>query len=138
MNLLVKKFRALAIILLGASIAISCEDPGQIGLIVNANNGVISTYYQDIILPTSMVQFNPRKTSEAKSLQAGQYTHVDFGIVYSSSYTQLRIGITDVPQQQAQFVSFTMEVSVLSLIGDEPNNNELQRISIYQLADDID
>jgi hypothetical protein len=138
MNLLVKKFSSLAFIMLGALIAISCEDPGQIGLIVNANNGVITTHYQDIILPTSMVQFNPRKTSDSKTIQAGEYTHAEFGRVYASSYMQMRIGITDSPQQQAQYVSFEMETSVMSLIGDEPNNNELQRISIYQLADDID
>jgi hypothetical protein len=138
MNLLVKKFRSLAFILLGTLMIISCEDPGQIGLVVNANNGVITTHYQDIILPTSMVQFNPRKTSNGRVIQAGQYIHNEFGRVYSSSYVQLKIGITDSPQSDAQYSSFEMEASVLSLIGDEPNINELQRISIYQLADDID
>ena len=72
MNLLVKKFGPLATVLLSALIAISCEDPGRIGLIVNANNGVISTHYQDLVLPTTMVQFDPRKTSESNSIQSGQ------------------------------------------------------------------
>lgn len=138
MNLLVKKFGPLAAMLLSALLVISCEDPGKIGLIVNAENGVISTHYQDIVLPTSVVQFNPRNTLEARSIQAGQYFNPDFGLITSKSYTQLSLDLIIPPESNAEFQSFEMEISFASLIGDVPDNSETQQIDIYQLADDID
>ena len=138
MNLLVKKFGPLAVILLSAVIAISCEDPGRIGLIVNADNGVITVHYQEIVLPSSVVQFDPRKTSESRSIQFGEYSNPDFGVVTSKSFSQLSLNIIITPQQTAQFVSFEAEMSFATLIGDEPNNNVIQSIDIYQLSEEID
>jgi hypothetical protein len=138
MNLLVKKFGPLAVILLSALIAISCEDPGRIGLIVNANNGVISTHYQDFVLPTTMVQFDPRKTSESNSIQSGQYTNADFGVVTSIAYSQLDLSIVIEPEPTSIYTSFEVEISFSSFIGETPLNGIEQGISIYQLAEEID
>jgi hypothetical protein len=138
MNLLVKKFGPLAVILLCALVAISCEDPGKIGLIVNSDNGVISTHYHEMVMPASMVQFDPRKTSESRSIQAGKYTNPDFGVVTSITNTQLSLNIIISPQETAQFKSFEVDMSFFSLMGDDPINNVNQTISIYQLAEEID
>lgn len=138
MNLLVKKFGPLTVILLSVLIAISCEDPGRIGLILNENNGVISTHYQDIVLPTSVVQFDLRKTAESKSIQAGKYSHPDFGIVTSQAYTWLRPSTVIVPEPTAEYTSFEVEISFTSFIGEPPLNSETQQISLYQLAEEID
>ena len=138
MNLLVKKFGPLTAILLSALIAISCEDPGRIGLLVDENNGVISTHYQDIPISTSVVQFDPRKTAESNSIQAGRYTNIDFGVVTSIAYTQLRLSTIITPEATAEYTSFEVELSFTSFIGDTPLHNETQEISIFQLIEEID
>lgn len=138
MNLLVKKFGPLTVILLSALIAISCEDPGRIGLIVDGNNGVISTHYQDIVLSTAVVQFDLRKTSESKSIQAGKYTNPDFGVVTSKAYTWLRPSTVIVPEPTAEYTSFEVKISFTNFIGETPQNSETQQISLYQLAEEID
>ena len=138
MNLLVKKFGPLTAILLSALIAISCEDPGRIGLIVDENNGIISTHYQDLPISTSVVQFDPRKTAESNSIQAGQYTNIDFGVVTSITYTQLALSTIIVPEPTAEYTSFEVELSFSSFMGDTPFNDENQEISIFQLTEEID
>jgi len=138
MNLLVKKFGPLAIILLAALTAISCEDPGSIGLVINADNGTISSHFVNITLPTAMVQFNPRKTSDARSIQAGQWFTPEFGLVTSKSYSQLKLPLIIVPNDSAIYKSFEMAVAFTSFVGEELLNNETQKIDIYQLAEDID
>ena len=67
MNLLVKKFGQAAMVLWFVWVLISCEDPGKIGLNINADNGVVSTHYAEVVLPTSIVQFDPRVTCERPS-----------------------------------------------------------------------
>ena len=138
MNLLVKKFGPLTVILLSALIAISCEDPGRIGLIVDGNNGVISTHYQDIVLSTAVVQFDLRKTSESKSIQAGEYFNPDFGVVTSKAYTWLRPSTLIVPEPAAEYTSFEVKISFTSFDGETPQNSETQQISLYQLTEEID
>ena len=138
MNLLVKKFGPLTVILLSALIAISCEDPGKIGLVVNSDNGVLTTHYYETVVPTSMVQFDPRKTSESRSIQVGEYTNPDFGVVTAISNNQLSLNIVIPPQETAQFVSFEVDMSFFSLLGVDPNNSVTQSIGIYQLAEGID
>jgi len=138
MNLLVKKLRLLAAVLLGSLVVISCEDPGKIGLLINADNGVISTHYQDILLPTSMVQFDVRKTNNSRILQAGEYSNPDFGLITSKSYTQMALPIVDPPPAEALYKSFELTISFKSFIGETPKNGEIQTIDIFQLTEDID
>ena len=138
MNLLAKKFGPLILVILSALMVISCEDPGKIGLIVNADNGIIATDYQDIVLSTSVVQFNPRKTLESKSIQAGQYYNPDFGTITSKSYTQLGVTPTISVAENAQYKSFELAISFASLIGEDLVNSETQQIDIYRLAEPID
>ena len=118
--------------------AISCEDPGRIGLIVNSDNGVISTHYQDMVIPASMVQFNLRKTEESTAVQAGRYTNPDFGIVSSMTYSQLHLAIVLQPAPDAEYVSFEVELGFNSFIGEDPGNNIMQSIDVYQLAEELD
>jgi hypothetical protein len=138
MNLLVKKFWPLAFVLLAAVFAISCEDPGKIGLIINEENGIISTYYKEMVVPTSVVQLNPRKTSESVTLQVGSYISNDFGAITSKSYSQLTPSIFVQPNANAVYVGFEMTVGFQLVTGPDPQNSELQTVSIYQLAEEID
>lgn len=138
MNLLVKKFWPLAFVLLAAVFAISCEDPGKIGLIINEDNGIISTYYADIVVPTSVVQLNPRKTSESVTLQVGSYISDDFGTITSKTYTQLSPSIFVQPNANATYDGFEMTIGFQLISGPDPLNFDPQTVSIYQLAEEID
>ena len=93
MNLLVKKLWLPAITLLVVITVISCEDPGRIGLIINSENGLLRTGYREIILPSSVVQFDPRKTIGSASYKAGKFSSNDFGEVEYRYYTQLNPSI---------------------------------------------
>lgn len=138
MNLLVKKFGPLAAIFVSALLAISCEDPGRIGLIINEDNGVISSHYQDVVLSSSMVQFDIRKTTGSGILQAGQYFTPDYGRMTTKTYTQIGIPSVDPPDAAAAYKSFELSISFTTLNGSTPFNNEVQTIDIYQLAQEID
>ena len=138
MNLLVKKFGPLATIFVSALLAISCEDPGRIGLIINEDNGVISSHYQDVVLSSSMVQFDIRKTTGTRILQAGQYYRTDFGRLTTKTYTQIGIPTVDAPDEAATYSSFKLSISFTSLNGSVPLNDEVQSIDIFQLAQEID
>ena len=120
-------------------VLISCEDPGEIGLNLDADNGVVSTHYAEVVLPTTMVQFNPRLNLRSPSLQVGTYTDPDFGVVTSKSYTQLNIAsfVTDV-DSNAVYVDFEMQIGFSDLYGDEPVDAETVSINLFQLSEDID
>jgi len=125
-------------ILSAAVLAISCEDPGKIGLIINADNGLVKTHYFEMVLPTSVVQFNPRKTSETGILKAGQFVSSDFGRVFANSYTQLNPSTVIEVNTNAEYVGFEMTIGFSGIKGSTPINTEEQTISIYQAAEEID
>ena len=120
-------------------VLISCEDPGKIGLNINADNGVVSTHYAEVVLPTSIVQFDPRVTFESPSLQVGSYTDPNFGVITSKSYTQLNISsfVTDI-DSTAVYDGFELAIGFSDIYGDTPMNNESSSIDLFQLSEDID
>ena len=138
MNLLVKKFWPPVLIILASILAISCEDPGKIGLIINEDNGVLKTAFRDILLPSNVVQFNPRKTSESLTLKAGQYLNDDFGVVYAKCYTSMSPSIFVQPSSNSEFAGFDMTIGYSSFVGSVPLNFEMQTIAVHQLSDEYD
>ncbi len=137
MNLLGRQLAVGAAIVLTIGGLGSCEDPGDIGLLVDADNGVVKPYYVDVTLPTSVVQFDLRSTKESRSIQAGMFTNPHFGTVVSKSYSQLALNIVIPPATNAEYRGFELEIAFQSMIGDEPPNSATQKIGIYQLAEPI-
>src|SRR5210317_1522098 len=101
MNLLVKKLWLPVLMILATVTVISCEDPGRIGLIINADNGLLLTGYKEVVLPSTVVQFDPRETTESGSFKTGGYTDSDFGMVDYRFFTQLNPSIVVEPSSNA-------------------------------------
>ncbi|MCB0496237.1 MAG: DUF4270 family protein [Cyclobacteriaceae bacterium] len=138
MNLLVKKLSVAAVLLLPLFF-VSCEDPGKIGLNVDPKNGVILTKYQEFVLPSAEVQFNPRTTINSSSLQAGSYTDPDFGIVSSKSFVWLGVqSTTPSLSGTAAYDSLELSVRFLGVYGSEVMNEEIETIDLYQLAEGME
>jgi len=138
MNLLVKKLWPPVAIILAAVLVISCEDPGKIGLIIDEDNGLLKTGFREFVLPTSVVQFDPRSTMNSQSYQVGHFYDDDFGDVYYKTYSQLVPSLVVDINSNAEYTSFTMSISFTGMTGPVPQNKKLNYIDIYQLAEPID
>ncbi len=139
MNLLVKKFKVVAVVLLTPLFFVSCEDPGKIGLDVDPKNSVISTKYKEFVLPSMQVQFNPRSTTNSISLQAGIYTDSDFGTISSKSYTWLGIQPSiPILSSSATYTGTSLSIQFVSIYGSEGENDEIQSFDIYQLSEPLE
>ena len=138
MNLLVKKLKVLALVVLMPLLLISCEDPSEIGLNVNASNSVLLTKYKEFVLPSSQVQFNPRSTTNSTSIQAGSYTSPDFGTVTSSTYSWLGVQqTTPILNSNAAYDSIKISVRFSTFYGSEAVDNEVASFNVFQLAENI-
>ena len=138
MNLLVKKLKVVAVVLLAPLFFVSCEDPGKIGLDVDPKNGSIITEYKEFVLPSTQVQFDPRSTLNSFSFQAGEYTDADFGTITSKSYSWLGLQTTTPTlSETAAYVSTTLSIQFSSIYGSEGENGRFGSFEIYQLADPI-
>ena len=138
MNLLVKKLWLPVIVLLATVTLISCEDPGRIGLIINSDNGLLKTGYREIVLPSTVVQFEPGTTTGSSSLRAGQFNDPDFGLVDYKYYTQLNPSLVVDPSENATFEKFTLSIGFDNITGPTPENSQLTSIIINQLNEPID
>lgn len=139
MNLLVKKFGQATSVLLLAILIISCEDPGNIGLNLDGSNGVVVTRFSEVVLPTSLVQFDPRNTLRSPSIQVGKYTDPNFGITSSKSFS--RVNLTSfIPDmdESAVFDEFIMEVGFQSFYGTTPENGDVVNLYLHQLTEELD
>jgi len=138
MNLLVKKLKVSAAILLVPLFFVSCEDPGKIGLDIDPKNGSILTEYKEFVLPSTQVQFDPRSTLNSFSFQAGEYTDADFGTISSKSYSWLGLqSTTPTLSETATYISTTLSIQFSSIYGSEGENGRFGSFEIYQLADPI-
>ena len=139
MSLLVKKFgRAVSMMLL-AILIFSCEDPGNIGLNLDGTNGVVETIYHEAVLPSSVVQFDPRSTLRSPSIQVGKYTDANFGVTSAKSFSRLNLTslIPDM-DESAEFDEFVMEVGFQALYGATPGDGDQVNLYLHQLTEELD
>lgn len=138
MNLLVKKQRVLAI-LLASLFFVSCEDPGKLGLNINPDAGALTAKYKEFVLPTTMVQFNPRSTTNANSIQAGTYTTPDLGTVTTKSYFWLGVAqTTPTLSTSAKYKDAKITIQFFSTYGAPVTNDEVQSFDLYQLSQPLE
>ena len=135
MNLLVKKL-GVAIAILLPLFFVSCEDPGEIGLNVDPKQGTILSKYQEFVLPSTEVQFDPRSTVNSSSFQAGSYSDPDFGIVTTQSYSWLGIQSSNpIVNETAEYDSLKVQVRFSTIYGSEALDGEIEILDLYQLGD---
>jgi len=138
MNLLVKKLKVLALVVLMPLLFISCEDPTKIGLNINPSKGTVLTKYKEFVLSSSQVQFNPRSTTKSSSIQAGSYYDSDFGMISSKTYTWLGVQTTTpILNVNAAYDSISISIQFSSIYGSEAINNEVVSFDVYQLGEEI-
>lgn len=139
MNLLARKIGLIAGLLLSSIFIISCEDPGEIGLNIDPDNGIVVTRYYETVLPTTMVQLDPRETYQSPAVQAGKYTDPDFGTVVTKTFSRLNLtNAKPTLAETAAFKEFVLDISFGSIYGDRPVSGGKSTIHIYQLQDELD
>lgn len=134
----------------------ACEDPGEIGLELNPENGAFVANYSEIPITTSVIQYEdifsdnatridytPRRDSTFQSrvsdgrLLTGRYNTPDFGNFKSTGYTSLYLGLPGFNPSKEGFVfdSLVLNVKVDYLYGN--NFTGIKRIYIHELTDEI-
>lgn len=139
MNLLVKKIGSLTGILLLSLFIISCEDPGNIGLDIDPNNGIVVTRYYETVLPASVVQLDPRDTYLNPSVQSGKYTDADFGIVETKTFSRMNLtNSKPTLAGSATFKELALDISFGSIYGNRPVSGGKSTLYIHQLQNELD
>jgi hypothetical protein len=98
--------RKLGLIFLALLSFFSCEDPSELGLDLDPNKNKIGVHYKEISLPSSIiftdsiVAYDNRlpEIPYRQRLLVGTYQDTDFGKVTATSYAQLRISGSVIPE----------------------------------------
>lgn len=127
----------------------ACEEPGEIGLELNPENGVFVAKYDEIPINTSVIQYenilsdnstridnlNQSPISGGRLL-TGNYSTTDFGEFQSKGFTSIYLsksGFT--PDDEFIFDSLVLSIKVDYLYGDNFAGNK--RIYVHELAEEI-
>ena len=70
---------------------LSCEDPSEVGLSLNADGTQIGVFYKELTLPATNVFIDSLRTNADRRLLVGQYNDPVFGNTSSSAFTQLAL-----------------------------------------------
>ncbi len=131
-----------------AFIIFACEDPGEIGLGLNPENGIFVAKFNEIPLKTSVIEFdevvsdnstrigaNQNFTSGGRIL-TGSTSNSDFGKSTYTGYTSIYLGASGFkPRESFVFDSITLSVNVNYLNGE--NFNGIKKIYIHELENEI-
>jgi len=87
MNLLDRLWKITPIIVIG--ILYGCEDPNDLGELLNSGDSKIEVLYKEILLEANNVFIDSVRTDNSTSLFVGKYNDPKFGETTSITYTQL-------------------------------------------------
>ena len=131
MNLLAKNW-LMAFMAFAVFTIISCEDPGEIGLQLDPNEGVLKTYYQELTLPSTVVQFAPQGTAGPKRIYLGKYNDPEFGLVEGRLYSNLGLNMPSTAMDgTATYDGFEMRIQYSGSYG--AINNTVHDYQIFEL-----
>lgn len=141
--------RRLGLILGLAFFIFACEEPGEIGLELNPENGVFVAKYDEIPVKTAIIlyedilsdnstridQLTQGPTSGGRLL-TGNYSTVDFGEFESKAFTSVYLSSAGFkPHDDYIFDSLVLSVKVDYLYGNNFAGNK--RIFVHELAEEI-
>ncbi len=141
--------RRFGLILGLAFFTFACEDPGEIGLELNPENGDFVARYEEISIQTSIIEhedilsdnstrideFTQRPTGSGRLL-AGNYITQDFGKIQSKGFTSLYLSKSGFnPGESFIFDSLVLSIRVDYLYGQNFTGNK--KIYIHELAEEI-
>jgi len=142
--------RKLGLILLGlAFFTFACEEPGEIGLELNPENGVFVAKFNEISIPSSVIlyedilsdnstridNFTQNRTGDGRLL-TGSITNGNFGKFQSKAFSSMYLGSSGfTPNADFIFDSLVLRVKVDYLYGESILGNK--RIYVHELAEEI-
>jgi hypothetical protein len=141
--------RKLRLILPGLAFLIfACEEPGEIGLELNPENGVFVAKYDELDLPSSIILYedivsdnSPRidpirqNPTSGGRLLVGNFTNQDFGRVESKAFTSMYLGSAGFQGGDFVFDSLILFARVEYLYGENFAGDK--RVFIHELSEEI-
>jgi len=137
-------------LILGLALFIfACEDPSELGLDLNPENGVFVAKYQEIPLDNSVVLYedilsdNSTRIDSSDRLVAGgrlltgSFANLNFGKTKTTSYASLKLGSVGFSNDTTNFVfdSLVFKIKVDYAYGNNQVGNK--RIFIHELSDSL-
>ena len=144
MTLWVRKFGLFTLL---AFLIFACEDPGEIGLDLNPENGVFVAKYQEISLENSVILHQDVLADNATRIDSiqnvvsagriltGGFENQSFGKVSSRGYSGLYLGSVGFEDDNYTYDSLTFNVKVDYIYGSDLTG--LKRLAIHELADSL-
>ncbi len=145
--------RKIGLILGLAIFIISCEEPGEIGLELNPENGVFVAKYNEISLSTSIIQYEDiisdistriefdrqtRRLITRGRFLVGSYSTLDFGKIQSKSFSSLYLSAARFrPNDDFVFDSLVLKINVNYLYGEKSKLTGNKRIFVHELKEEI-
>ena len=142
--------RRFGLILGLAFFTFACEEPGEIGLELNPENGTFVAKYSEIPVANSIIQhedifsdnstrinnFTQQRFSDGRLL-TGSYSTQDFGKFQSKAFSSLYLGSFGFKGDDFIFDSLVLSIKVDYLYGERQNFLGNKRIFVHELAEEI-
>jgi hypothetical protein len=133
-----------------ALLIFACEDPGEIGLELNPENGLFVAKYQGIPLDNSVILFESMVTDNATRIDSfnninsggrllvGSFENQQFGKFSSKAFAGVYLGKVGFSNESGNYIfdSLIFNIKVDYLYGNSLLGNK--RISIHELSDTLD
>lgn len=142
--------RRLGLILGLAFFTFACEEPGEIGLDINPENGTFIARYDEIPIKSSIIEyedilsdnstrigFEDQSTGNGRLL-TGNYSSQDFGLFQSKGFTSIYLGNSKFqPRESFVYDSMILSVKVDYLYGEGGKFMGNKKIFVHELEEEI-
>lgn len=122
---------------------LSCEDPSEVGLSLNADGTGIGVFVEELILPVDNVYIDSLRTDGDRRLLVGRYDDPIFGNSVSQAITQLRpssFTYTDRDADRTSIDDYVLDSVILQLklnYYHSDNVGQSQTIKVVQIEDTL-
>lgn len=128
----------------------ACEEPGEIGLDINPENGAFIARYDEISIKSTIIEyedilsdnstrinFDDQSTGNGRLL-TGNYSNQDFGSFHSKGFTSIYPLIPKIgPPENYVFDSLVFKVKVDYIYGEDVNYLGNKKIFVHELEEEI-
>lgn len=144
--------RRYGLILVLALLTFACEEPGEIGLELNPENGAFVARYNEIKIPTSIIEyedilsdnstridiFTQQPTADGRLL-TGDYSTQDFGRFQSKAFSSIYLSLSGFNPDDDDFIfdSLVLSIKVDYLYGEQGNFTGNKKILVHELDEEI-
>ncbi len=145
--------RKLGLILGLAFFIFACEEPGEIGLELNPENGVFVAKFDELTISNSIIEYEDIVSDISTRIEfdrqtgrlitrgrflVGSYSTQDFGKINSISFSSLYLSAARFrPNDDFVFDSLVLKINVNYLYGEEEKFTGNKKIFVHELTDEI-